>query len=66
MRREQFGEIRFVAEHPHHGALVQPGDYGIFQGPGGRNAPCSSGKTTTLADEISGLEERDDGFLALR
>ena len=52
-------------EHPHHGALVQSGNYGIFHGPSGRNAPRPSGQAA-LADKIAGLEERDDCFLTLR
>src|SRR5262245_47645799 len=65
MRRESFGEIRLVAEHPHHRGLVQSGYHGVLHGPGGRNAPRPSGQTT-LADEVSGLEEGDDCFLTLR
>jgi len=43
MRRESFGELLFVAEHPRHGGLIQSGYYGVFHGPGGRNAPRPSG-----------------------
>jgi hypothetical protein len=64
MRREAFGEIRFLAEHPHHGALIHSGNFGIFHGPGGRNALRPSGQTT-LADKIAGFEQCDDCFLTL-
>jgi len=64
MRREPFGKIRLLAEDARHGGLIHSGDDGILQGPGGRNAPRPSGQTT-LADEISGFEERDDRFLTL-
>jgi hypothetical protein len=64
MRCKSFGELLFVAEHPHHGGLIHSGYYGVFHGPGGRNAPRPSGQTT-LADEISGFEKRDDCFLTL-
>ena len=43
MRREPFGELLFVAEHPRHGNLIHSGYYGVFHGPGGRNAPRPSG-----------------------
>ena len=64
MRREPFGKIRLLAEDARHGGLIHSGDDGILQGPGGRNAPRPSGQTT-LADEISSFEERDDRFLTL-
>jgi hypothetical protein len=65
MRREFFGKLWLVEEHPHHGGLIHSGDYGVLQDPGGRNAPRPSGQTT-LADKISRFEECDDCFLALR
>jgi hypothetical protein len=55
MRCKSFGELRFVAEHPHHGGLIQSRNYGVFHSPGGRNAPRPSGQTA-LADKISGFE----------
>jgi hypothetical protein len=62
--RQSFGEIWFVAEHPHHYGLIHSGKRAVRQGPGGRNSPEPSGQTT-LADEISGFAERNDRFLAL-
>jgi hypothetical protein len=64
MRCKSFGELRFVAEHPHHGGLTQSRNYGVFHRPGGRNAPRPSGQTA-LTDKISGFEESDDCFLTL-
>src|SRR6516165_11487812 len=56
--------MRLVAEHPHHGALIHSGNYGVLQRHGSRNVPRPSSQTT-LADKISGFEEGDDCFLTL-
>ena len=44
--------------------MVRLSTFGIFHGPGNRNALRPSGQTT-LADKIAGFEQCDDCFLTL-